>query len=269
MSSTRLRFQGVVLLFITLVAVVCCSMQCRSNRCKKEAQYLRSCLKLSEDPCQDFYSFACGNLLTFDPVLSGPKSWGPFEIASNATNHAIKAILSSPKQSTDSGALRKAKTMYTACMDKETREQHGLHPLLRMIKNLGGWPLISDKWNGSVTWSHVARVMAQYGFPIFFDVSVMPHPYNTSLNIIHLNAPRLLLPVPLHRSPRRQEGNVDILELPTNDDSLQYLLDVAMEVRNHIGATHVHKSSIKKELLDVLDLARKLQVICIFGDLFF
>jgi hypothetical protein len=87
--------------------------------------------------------------------------------------------------------------------------------------------------------------------------------------LLQLNAPRLLLPVPLHRSPRRQEGNVDILELPTNDDSLQYLLDVAMEVRNHIGATHVHKSSIKKELLDVLDLARKLQVICIFGDLFF
>jgi hypothetical protein len=56
-----------------------------------------------------------------------------------------------------------------------------------MIKNLGGWPLISDKWNGSVTWSHVARVMAQYGFPIFFDVSVMPHPYNTSLNIIHVS----------------------------------------------------------------------------------
>jgi hypothetical protein len=58
-----------------------------------------------------------------------------------------------------------------------------------MIKklDLGGWPLISDNWNGSVTWRHVARVMAKYGFPLFFDVSVMPHPFNTSVDIIHVS----------------------------------------------------------------------------------
>jgi hypothetical protein len=95
----------------------------------------------------------------------------------------------------------------------------------------------------------------------------MSDPMPTAL--LQLDAPSLLLPVPLHRPPRQQEGNVDVLELPTNDDILQYLLDVAMEVRNHIGATHVHRSSIEKELLDVLDLARKLQVICIFEDLLF
>jgi len=69
------------------------------------------------------------------------------------------------------------------------REHRGLHPLLHMIKNLGlgGWPLISDNWNGSVTWSHVARVMAKYGFPLFFDVSVMPHPDNATVDIIHVS----------------------------------------------------------------------------------
>jgi hypothetical protein len=71
----------------------------------------------------------------------------------------------------------------------ETREQHGLHPLLRVIENLGfgGWPLISNKWNGTVTWRHVAGIMAQYGFPLFFDISVMPHPYNTSADIIYVS----------------------------------------------------------------------------------
>ena len=91
----------------------------------------------------------------------------------------------------------------------------------------------------------------------------------TPTAMLQLNAPSLRLPVPLHRTPRRQEDNMDVLELPTNDDIMQYLLDVAVEVRNHVGATHVHRSRIKKELLDVLDFARKLQMISIFEDLLF
>jgi hypothetical protein len=62
---------------------------------------------------------------------------------------------------------------------------------------------------------------------------------------------------------------MNILELPKNDDILQYFLDVTLEVRKRVGATHAKRSIIKKELLDVLDLARKLQVIRTSEDLFF
>jgi hypothetical protein len=62
---------------------------------------------------------------------------------------------------------------------------------------------------------------------------------------------------------------MDILELPTNDEILEYFLDVTMEVRKGVRATHAKRSSIKKELLDVLDFARKLQVILIFKDIIF
>jgi hypothetical protein len=54
------------------------------------AEYLRSSLKLTEDPCQDFYAFACGSFRTINLMLNGPKSWDPFEIADNATTYAIK-----------------------------------------------------------------------------------------------------------------------------------------------------------------------------------
>ena len=62
---------------------------------------------------------------------------------------------------------------------------------------------------------------------------------------------------------------MDILKLPTDDGLMQYLLNVTMEVRNHIDETHVHRSRIEEELLDVLRFSRKLQVICIFEHLFF
>jgi hypothetical protein len=62
---------------------------------------------------------------------------------------------------------------------------------------------------------------------------------------------------------------MDFSDFPTDDDIVQYLLDVTMEIRNHVGATHVRRSEIKTELLGVLNFARELQVLCVFEDLFF
>lgn len=62
---------------------------------------------------------------------------------------------------------------------------------------------------------------------------------------------------------------MDILDLPTNDYIIQYLLDLTMEIRDHVGATHVDRSSIENELLDVIHFARKLQAVRKFEDLFF
>jgi hypothetical protein len=53
------------------------------------------------------------------------------------------------------------------------------------------------------------------------------------------------------------------MAFPNNGgDIVRYLVDVAVELRDHVGTTHAHKSKIKKELLDVMDLSRKLQVTC-------
>jgi hypothetical protein len=72
------------------------------------------------------------------------------------------------------------------------------------------------------------------------------------------------MPIPFHRSPKQREDDIDIMAFPNNkDDIVRYLVDVAVELRNHVGATHAHKSRIKKELLDVVDMARKLQVTCV------
>lgn len=46
----------------------------------------------------------------------------------------------------------------------------------------------------------------------------------------------------------------------SKDDIVQYLTDVAVELRNHMGKTHVHKGRIKDELLEVVEMAQKLQV---------
>ncbi|XP_069681182.1 neprilysin-1-like isoform X2 [Periplaneta americana] len=253
----RFGYIGVFVLAAIGIFTIVCSKRCRTRQCRKEANYLRKSIKLSEDPCKDFYTFACGNFIWSHSVPNGTLSWGPFEIADNNTMYTMKAILSSPKLSTEPVTLEKAKTMYAACMDNETREQRGLHSLMHIIKQLGGWPLISNNWNGSVTWSHVANVISEYGIPLFFDISVKPHPSNKSLNIIHLNTPSLALPVPLQR---KTESAVDMLAFPHRKrDLLMFLENIALELLNHKGQTKVLRSRIREELQEVVDLAYTLQ----------
>jgi hypothetical protein len=69
------------------------------------------------------------------------------------------------------------------------------------------------------------------------------------------------MPIPLRRSPWPRKGEIDTLtERSSKDEFLRYLVNVAVELRNHKGATHAHRSRIKKELLDVMNLAQNLQV---------
>jgi hypothetical protein len=79
--------------------------------------------------------------------------------------------------------------------------------------------------------------------------------------LLQLNPPSLPMPIPLRRSPWLRKGQVDTLAKRGNkDEILRYLVDVAMELRNHEGATHAHRTRIEKELLDVVNLAQNLQV---------
>jgi hypothetical protein len=75
----------------------------------------------------------------------------------------------------------------------------------------------------------------------------------------------------LHRSPWLRKGEIDALvKRSIKDEILSYLVDVAVELRNHEGATHAHRSRIKKELLDVVNLAQNLQVTsCVWTPLVF
>lgn len=67
-------------------------------------------------------------------------------------------------------------------------------------------------------------------------------------------------------SPMQPE--IDILVYRSKSDNiLRYLVDVTMELRKHVGATHAHKSRIKRELLEMLKLAQKLQVTCVWKSL--
>ncbi|KAJ9592423.1 hypothetical protein L9F63_015839, partial [Diploptera punctata] len=215
-----------------------------------DGQYLRKTVKLTADPCEDFYTFACGNFAKNQQVPDGALGWGMFEMVDNATTYTIREILEEPSRSSDFSALKKAKRMYSACLDTKTRDERGLAPLLNVIKRAGGWPVLSPDWRGSVTWHNVARLTARYGIPLFFNMHIKQSTDNSSNYMIVLDAPSMRLQL----SAKRKQEAVDWMSLTSiKENVLQYLMNVVTEI---IGEA---PPDVETQLEEVLQMANKLQ----------
>lgn len=53
-------------------------------------------------------------------------------------------------------------------------------PQVRILSELGGWPLISHVSNVKFSWEHVGDLVANYGVQLFFDLQVGPNLFNAS-----------------------------------------------------------------------------------------
>ena len=99
------------------------------------------------DPCDDFFSYSCGNWLSANP-LNGRSMWGTLnELAVDNYKH-ISEYLTRPVQNNDPDAIKKSKYIYSACTDVQFIQKNYVKHLQDFIKNAGGWAdigIIPDK----------------------------------------------------------------------------------------------------------------------------
>ncbi len=60
--------------------------------------------------------------------------------------------------------FRMARDVYKSCMDKDGIERLGLEPLKRILKDLGGWPVLEgDQWSdqGYIWYEQVRRAQRE------------------------------------------------------------------------------------------------------------
>ena len=95
-----------------------------------------------------FLRFACGRWLD-EYVL--PDEKGSYNKAFGYPQDKIdnlgKLLLEEPTAEDDWESVRKAKKLYSACMDLETIDETAIPSLVEKFETLGGWPVMKEEWD--------------------------------------------------------------------------------------------------------------------------
>uniref|UniRef100_A0A1W7RA38 Neprilysin n=1 Tax=Hadrurus spadix TaxID=141984 RepID=A0A1W7RA38_9SCOR len=180
----------VVFVLLVVLQEVNCET-CVTEECVYAANDLLTHMNRSVDPCQDFYSFACGKWESSDPHISSMTT--RLTEMTRTINLRMKNLLETPSRPSDPRHWLKAKRFYKACMDSDTREKYDNVYFVEVINRLGGWPILkNDCWNeDTFEWILSWKRMLEMGYNrnILVTVSVASDMKNTSRKMIYLDIP--------------------------------------------------------------------------------
>ncbi len=88
-----------------------------------------------QDPCHDFYQYACGTWLQSHPIPADRSAWDPYYDLGQKNAEIVRAILEQrePDKSADG---RKIADDYASCMDEAAIERAGVAPLAAQLARI-------------------------------------------------------------------------------------------------------------------------------------
>uniref|UniRef100_A0A4W2DV43 Endothelin-converting enzyme 1 n=1 Tax=Bos indicus x Bos taurus TaxID=30522 RepID=A0A4W2DV43_BOBOX len=108
---------------------------CLSEACISVTSSILSSMDPTVDPCQDFFTYACGGWIKSNPVPDGHSRWGTFSNLWEHNQAIIKHLLENSTASV-SEAERKAQVYYRACMNETRIEELKAKPLMELIEKV-------------------------------------------------------------------------------------------------------------------------------------
>uniref|UniRef100_T1JI67 Peptidase M13 N-terminal domain-containing protein n=1 Tax=Strigamia maritima TaxID=126957 RepID=T1JI67_STRMM len=128
----------------------------------------------NNNPCEDFYDFVCGGYLEKTHIPDEKTSMSQFARLHEELTYQIKALVESENTEDKSEISKLAKDFYASCMNITRISELGLSPLDKIIKQVGGWPvLLGDKWNASdLDWKKLMYEFDKVDFSTDFFIGV-------------------------------------------------------------------------------------------------
>ncbi|XP_026645838.1 membrane metallo-endopeptidase-like 1 isoform X3 [Microtus ochrogaster] len=208
----------------------------------------------SQEPCDNFYQYACGGWLRRHVIPETNSRYSVFDILRDELEVILKGVLEDSSLK-DRPAVEKAKTLYRSCMNESVIEKRDSQPLLDILDVVGGWPVAMDKWSEMVgpKWElerQLAVLNSQFNRRVLIDLFIWNDDQNSSRHVIYIDQPTLGMP---SREYYFNEGNSH----KVREAYLQFMVSVATMLRKDMNLPN-DNSLVEKEMAQVLALEAQL-----------
>nr|XP_048680528.1 membrane metallo-endopeptidase-like 1 isoform X3 [Caretta caretta] len=202
------------------------------------------------EPCTDFYQYACGGWLNRHVIPETSSRYSIFDILRDELEIILKGVLEAPEQG-DQEAFRKAKMLYTSCMNESFIEQRDSLPLLEVLAMVGDWPVASADWNitKEPNWSieeKLSTLNSRFNKRVFIDMFVWNDDRDSSRHIIYIDQPSLGMP---SRDYYFNGGNYGRVR----EAYLQFMITIAKMIREDKNMAK-DDNFVQKEMAKVMKL---------------
>ncbi|KAJ3602912.1 hypothetical protein NHX12_030657 [Muraenolepis orangiensis] len=221
------------------------SSVCTTAECVVAAARLLQNMDASVKPCENFYQHACGGWLERHVIPETSSRHSVFDILGDKLEIVLK------ENEEDRAAIRKAKTLYSSCMNESLIEQRDSQPLLRLIDSIGDWPIASDDWNTTTeeAWrleDQLATLTSRYHRKVLLDMYVWTDDRDSCRHIIYIDQPGLGMP---SRDYYFNDGNYQ----KVREAYLHFMVSIAKIAREDRNLTQ-EDERVWEEMGQVLDL---------------
>lgn len=213
---------------------------CLSEDCVKGAARLMDAINKNVDPCDNFYDYACGSWERLNTIPADRLSYSTFEKLRDQLLERLKDLLETEIKPDENSAIKKAKYMYSACINTSLIEEQGLEPVKEFMEFLGGWPVTQMNWDSSTF--NLYELMSKLRIlnnHIFVYMWVATDERDSATNIIQIDQGDLGMPT------------TDHYILKQNANKLNFYKEFAMKVAITLGA---NKTVAEQDMSDVINL---------------
>ncbi|KAM8853315.1 endothelin-converting enzyme-like 1 [Synchiropus picturatus] len=208
---------GMCVILGTMLALKYISLDAQQDpQCKQDCQRKRSLLRAARfvqanidptiQPCEDFYSFACGGWLRRHGIPEDKLSYGIITAIGEHNEEKLQRLLLEPiRRPGPNSAERKVKEFYRSCVNIQDIDKLGSEPMTEVIDSCGGWDLVGAP-PGAAGWEAegapqrpdfnelLYRTQGVYSTAVFFSLTVNVDDKNSSRNAIRIDQEGLTLP---------------------------------------------------------------------------
>nr|XP_020143635.1 endothelin-converting enzyme-like 1 [Microcebus murinus] len=165
----------------------------------RAARFLSANLDASIDPCQDFYSFACGGWLRRHAIPDDKLTYGTIAAIGEQNEERLRRLLARPGGGPGGSAQRKVRAFFRSCLDMREIERLGPGPMLEVIEDCGGWDLggAPEHPGAAARWDLnrlLYKAQGVYSAAALFSLTVSLDDRNSSRYVIRIDQDGLTLP---------------------------------------------------------------------------